>query len=90
MNESHQQSSHKTWRTSVKTQKTNLKSKKNGRAVEFSARNNFGEDENGEGEEKREGEKKNAEIWSHFSLLEGYITKIKKSKDILTLLILVI
>ena len=37
-----------------KNQETNLKNKKNGRAAEFSVRNNFREDENGEGEEKRE------------------------------------
>ena len=35
LNEPHQQSSHKTWRTSVKTQETNLESKKKIGAANF-------------------------------------------------------
>ena len=48
----------KTWRTSVETQETNLKNKKRWCAAKFSAKKNFGEDENGEEKCGWEGEKK--------------------------------
>ena len=58
MNESHQESSYKTWRTSLKTQETNLKSKKRWGVAKFSARTNLGEDGDKEGEKNQEWEKK--------------------------------
>ena len=85
MNESHQQSSHKTWRTSVKTQETNLESKKNCKALEFSAKKNLEEDEDGEEMSGREWEKENAKICLNFPLLIGLYKKKVKSKIFLTL-----
>ena len=71
MNEPHQQSSHKTWKTSVKTQKTNLESKKNYKAAEFSAKKNLEEDEDGEDMNGWEWEKENAKICLNFPFLIG-------------------
>ena len=44
----------KTWRTSVETQETNLKSKKNWRLQKISARHKLGKDGDKEGEKNRE------------------------------------
>ena len=51
MNESHQQSSHKTWRTIVETQETNLKSKKRWCVAENFSKEKLEED--GDMEEKK-------------------------------------
>ena len=67
-------------KTSVKTQETNLKSNKNCKGAEFSVTKILEEDGDSEKMSGREREKKNAEIWSHFSLLKIYIIKINKVK----------
>ena len=65
LNNSHQQSSHQTWRTSVETQETNLKSKKKCKAIEFSVTKILEEDGDMEEKKNQEWEKKSAEILSH-------------------------
>ena len=67
MNNSHQQSSKENMKTSVKTQETHLKSKKRWDVAEIPAKGKFEEEENGDGEKKREEE----EMCRNLSLLHS-------------------
>ena len=65
MNNSHQQSPKENMKTSIKTQETNLESKKRWDVAEIPAKGKFEEEENGDGEKKREEE----EMCRNLSLL---------------------
>ena len=65
MNNSHQQSSKESMKTSVKIQETHLESKKRWDVAEIPAKEKFEEEENGDGEKKREEE----EMCRNLSLL---------------------
>ena len=65
MNNSYQQSSKESMKTSVKIQETHLKSKKRWDVAEIPAKGKFEEKENGDGEKKREEE----EMCRNLSLL---------------------
>ena len=68
MNNSHQQSSKENMKTSVKTQETHLESKKRWDVAEIPAKGKFEEEENGDGEKKREEE----EMCRNLSLLHSF------------------
>ena len=57
MNNSHQQSSKESMKTSVKIQETHLTTKKNGVLQKFPAKRRLGEDGDKEEEKNREGER---------------------------------
>ena len=73
MNESYQQSSHKTWRTSVKTQKTNLKSKKGWCVAENFSKEMLEEDGDVKEKKNREWDGKSAETLSQFLFYQPFI-----------------
>ena len=80
MNKFHQQSSHKTWRTSVKTQETNLESKKKLGAVEIPAKGKLGEDGDKEEKNNREGRRRLQKFSFSFPLIGLYKEKKKIQK----------
>ena len=82
MNNSHQQSSKESMKTSVKIQETHLENKKNEELQKFSASWKLDEDEGKEEEKNREGERSLQNLFPFSPPIGLYIKRKAKSKTI--------